>query len=89
MSSFARFDSFEGVLHGWEFGGLRPIFYPPPTTFTGVKADQQRESVLSIPSISSYGRVINPILSGFPYLILEPNLHEILEYLALCAFVLF
>ena len=75
-ASFAGFDSFEEVRRGWEFGGPRPVFYPPPPTSTGVKADnQQRESVLSIPSISSYGRVINPgIVDPFGFSL--PSLQE-------------
>ena len=57
--SFTGFDSFEEIRRGFEFGGPRPIFYPPASTVMRTD-NQQRESVLSIPSISSYGRVINP-----------------------------
>ena len=57
--SFTGFDSFEEIRRGFEFGGPRPIFYPPTSTVARTD-NQQRESVLSIPSISSYGRVINP-----------------------------
>ena len=57
--SFTGFDSFEEIRRGFEFGGPRPIFYPPASTVVRTN-NQQRESVLSIPSISSYGRVINP-----------------------------
>ena len=57
--SFTGFDSFEEIRRGFEFKGPRPVFYPPASTVARAN-NQQRESVLSIPSISSYGRVINP-----------------------------
>ncbi|KAF8878425.1 hypothetical protein BD779DRAFT_1663807 [Infundibulicybe gibba] len=47
--SFSGFDSFDEVRRGFEFSINRPAFYPP----------LKHESVFSIASVSSYGRVVN------------------------------
>ena len=60
ISSFAGLDSFEEVRRGFEFNSQRPGFYPPPAA-SDIRADcRVRDSVMSIASVSSYGRVINP-----------------------------
>ncbi|KAJ3573255.1 hypothetical protein NP233_g2552 [Leucocoprinus birnbaumii] len=59
VSSFVGFDSFEEVRRGFEFNSQRPGFYPPPSS-SNQRSQQIRESMMSIASVSSYGRVINP-----------------------------
>ncbi|KAM6497668.1 hypothetical protein JOM56_005616 [Amanita muscaria] len=56
MISFTGLDSFEEIRRTFEFGGPRPALYPP----TSNSNHRQRDSVLSIASVSSYGRVTNP-----------------------------
>ena len=56
--SFAGLDSFAEIRRGFEFAQERPAFYPPPAA-TRRKHGKQ-ESMFSIASVSSYGRVINP-----------------------------
>ena len=60
ISSFDGLDSFEEVRRGFEFNSQRPGFYPPPAA-GNIRADcRVRDSIMSIASVSSYGRVINP-----------------------------
>lgn len=60
ISSFTGLNSFEEVRRGFEFNSQRPGFYPPPPA-SNTRADcRVRDSVMSIASVSSYGRVINP-----------------------------
>lgn len=56
--SFAGFDSFAEIRRGFEFGQDRPAFYPPPAATR--RRHGKQESMFSIASVSSYGRVINP-----------------------------
>ncbi|KAK2467490.1 hypothetical protein APHAL10511_000345 [Amanita phalloides] len=56
--SFTGFDSFEEVRRGFEFSGQMPVFYPPTSAEAKISC-QQRDSVLSMASVSSYGRVID------------------------------
>lgn len=56
--SFAGFDSFAEIRRGFEFGSDRPAFYPPPAATR--RRHGKQESLFSIASVSSYGRVINP-----------------------------
>ncbi|KIY52945.1 hypothetical protein FISHEDRAFT_69402 [Fistulina hepatica ATCC 64428] len=53
--SFKGFESFDEVRRGFEFNDYRPAFYPPADT----SRHGRHESVLSIASVSSYGRVID------------------------------
>ena len=55
-TSFAGFDSFDEVRHGFEFGPNRPVFYPP-VSFS--REHNKHESIFSIASVSSFGSVIN------------------------------
>ncbi|KAG2024130.1 hypothetical protein CC2G_001714 [Coprinopsis cinerea AmutBmut pab1-1] len=63
--SFAGMDSFDEVRRGFEFHDYRPAFYPPPPAMpTGGPSAYRyghrkaQESVWSIASVSSYGRVL-------------------------------
>ncbi|KAJ2924825.1 hypothetical protein H1R20_g12256, partial [Candolleomyces eurysporus] len=59
--SFAGLDSFDEVRRGFEFHDQRPNFYPGPTQNAGARNHSHRraqDSVFSIASVSSYGRVI-------------------------------
>ncbi|KAI0247397.1 hypothetical protein BJV78DRAFT_1339302 [Lactifluus subvellereus] len=57
--SFKGFESFDEIRRGFEFVENRPTFYPPPS-FNNRRNQQQRDSMISIASVSSYGIVINP-----------------------------
>lgn len=57
QTSFKGFDSFDEIRRGFEFVENRPSFYPPPS-FDNRR--NQRDSMISIASVSSYGIVINP-----------------------------
>lgn len=60
--SFAGLDSYEQVRRGFEFNDQRPNWYPGPgaqaATARGPVHRYVRNSVFSIASVSSYGRVI-------------------------------
>ncbi|KAF8872637.1 hypothetical protein BD779DRAFT_1572174 [Infundibulicybe gibba] len=69
--SFSGFDSFDEVRRGFEFSINRPAFYPP----------LKHESVFSIASVSSYGRVVNagsadPFDYGLPSLQERPSYED-------------
>ena len=75
--SFGGLDSFEEVRRGFEFNDNRPAFYPAPTTR---RAHRAHDSIFSIASVSSYGRVLNagsndPFDYGLPSLQERPS-HE-------------
>ena len=55
--SFAGMESFAEIRRGFEFTRDRPAFYPPSATR---RRAPQRDSMLSIASVSSYGQVLNP-----------------------------
>ena len=55
-TSFAGFDSFDKVHHGFEFGPNRLAFYPP-VSFSC--KHNKHEPIFSIASVSSFGSVIN------------------------------
>ena len=74
MLSFTGLDSFDEIWRNFEFGGSRPAFYPT-TALNRSAAHDQRESLLSIASISSYGRVINPGVND-PFGFTLPSLEE-------------
>lgn len=60
IASFTGLDSFDEVRRGFEFNSQRPGFYPLSAA-SNIRADcRVRDSVMSIASVSSYGRVINP-----------------------------
>ncbi|KAF9648727.1 hypothetical protein BDM02DRAFT_3186837 [Thelephora ganbajun] len=54
--SFAGFDSFDEVRHGFEFGPSRLAFYPP-VSFS--REYNKHGSIFSIASVPSFGPVIN------------------------------
>ena len=56
---FAGFESFEEVRHGFEFNNNQPAFYPPSGA-TRRDTHGWQDSLFSIASVSSYGRVTNP-----------------------------
>jgi serine/arginine repetitive matrix protein 2 len=56
---FAGLESFEEVRHGFEFNNNWPAFYPPSGA-TRHDTHGQQDSLFSIASVSSYGRVTNP-----------------------------
>ncbi|KAG6896181.1 hypothetical protein C0992_009839 [Termitomyces sp. T32_za158] len=73
--SFAGFESFDEVRRGFEFSGDQS-FYPPPSRRVG--NPRQRDSVLSIASVSSYGRahdfgLADPFDYGLPSLRESPS----------------
>jgi serine/arginine repetitive matrix protein 2 len=57
--SFKGLESFDEIRRGFEFVENRPTFYPPPS-FNQRRNQMPRDSMISIASVSSYGRVINP-----------------------------
>jgi serine/arginine repetitive matrix protein 2 len=59
QTSFKGFESFDEIRRGFEFAESRPPFYPP-SSFNNRCNQQQRDSMISIASVSSYGIVINP-----------------------------
>jgi serine/arginine repetitive matrix protein 2 len=76
--SFGGLDSFEEVRRGFEFNDNRPAFYPAPTTR---RAHRAHDSVFSIASVSSYGRVLNagssdPFDYGLPSLLERPSCED-------------
>lgn len=76
--SFGGLDSFEEVRRGFEFNDNRPAFYPPPATR---RAHRVQDSVFSIASVSSYGRVLNagssdPFDYGLPSLQERPSCED-------------
>ena len=56
---FAGFESFEEVRRGFEFNNNRLAFYPPSGA-TQHDTHGRQDSLFSIASVSSYGRVTNP-----------------------------
>jgi serine/arginine repetitive matrix protein 2 len=74
--SFVGFDSFDEFRRGFEFGSDRAPFYPPPASRRNNYG--RPDSLLSIASVSSYGRVINygsndPFDYGLPSLRERPS----------------
>lgn len=59
QTSFKGLESFDEIRRGFEFVENRPTFYPPPS-FNYRRNQMPRDSMISIASVSSYGRVINP-----------------------------
>jgi serine/arginine repetitive matrix protein 2 len=59
QTSFKGLESFDEIRRGFEFVENRPTFYPPPS-FNNRRNQMPRDSMISIASVSSYGRVINP-----------------------------
>lgn len=59
QTSFKGLESFDEIRRGFEFVENRPTFYPPPS-FNHRRNQMPRDSMISIASVSSYGRVINP-----------------------------
>ena len=59
QTSFRGLESFDEIRRGFEFVESRPTFYPPPS-FNHRRNQMPRDSMISIASVSSYGRVINP-----------------------------
>ena len=59
QTSFKGLESFDEIRRGFEFVENRPTFYPPPL-FNHRCNQMPRDSMISIASVSSYGRVINP-----------------------------
>lgn len=59
QTSFKGLESFDEIRRGFEFVENRPAFYPPPS-FNQPRNQMPRDSMISIASVSSYGRVINP-----------------------------
>ncbi|KAL5532249.1 hypothetical protein ACEPAF_5818 [Sanghuangporus sanghuang] len=59
--SFSGLASYEDIRRGFEFGSSRPVFYPPrPSAASSsllVPNAAWRSSILSLGSVSSYGRV--------------------------------
>ncbi|KAL4064764.1 hypothetical protein V8B97DRAFT_2010772 [Scleroderma yunnanense] len=54
--SFGGLDSFAEIRRGFEFNDSRPGFYPPPGT---TSKHGKHESIFSIASVSSYGRLVH------------------------------
>ena len=78
--SFAGLESFDEVRRGFEFSGDRS-FYPPPARATRRPPHRREESVFSIASVSSYGRVVNngvsdPFDYGLPSLQERPSTED-------------
>jgi hypothetical protein len=78
--SFVGLDSYEEVRRGFEFGSDRAPFYPPSTARRNNHG--RRESLFSIASVSSYGRVINsgsndPFDYGLPSLRERPSSEDL------------
>ncbi|KAF8996426.1 hypothetical protein BDQ17DRAFT_1364415 [Cyathus striatus] len=76
-ASFVGFESFDEVRRGFEFNDSRPSFYPPPAATRRVN-HRQHDSIFSIASVSSYGRVIDsgsadPFDYGLPSLQERPS----------------
>jgi len=73
VTSFSGFGSFDEVQRGFEASDNRP-FYPPPGASTSQsRRDRKHESMLSLASVSSYGRTFNyglpdPFEYGLPSL---------------------
>jgi serine/arginine repetitive matrix protein 2 len=59
QTSFKGLESFDEIRRGFEFVENRPTFYPPPS-FNHQRNQMPRDSMISIASVSSYGKVINP-----------------------------
>jgi serine/arginine repetitive matrix protein 2 len=59
QTSFKGLESFDEIRRGFEFVENRPTFYPPPS-FNNRHNQMPRDSMISIASVSSYGRVVNP-----------------------------
>ena len=59
QTSFKGLESFDEIRRGFEFVENRPTFYPPQS-FNNRCNQMPRDSMISIASVSSYGRVINP-----------------------------
>ncbi len=59
QTSFKGLESFDEIRRGFEFVENRPAFYPPPS-FNHRRNQMPRDSMISIASVSSYGKVINP-----------------------------
>ena len=75
--SFVGLESFDEVRRGFEFSGDRS-FYPPPARTTRRPPHVREDSVFSIVSVSSYGRVVNngvsdPFDYGLPSLQERPS----------------
>ena len=75
--SFVGLESFDEVRRGFEFTGDRS-FYPPPARTTRRPPHVREDSVFSIASVSSYGRVVNngvsdPFDYGLPSLRERPS----------------
>ncbi|KAI6113748.1 hypothetical protein EDD16DRAFT_1802786, partial [Pisolithus croceorrhizus] len=69
--SFGGLDSFAEVRRGFEFHDERPGFYPGVSV---TSRHGKHESIFSIASVSSYGRVLHPGLADpFDYGLLAPN----------------
>jgi serine/arginine repetitive matrix protein 2 len=69
------------VRCGFEFNNNRPAFYPPSGA-TRRDAHGRQDSLFSITSVSSYGRVTNPGLTdpfyyGLPSLCERPSTEDI------------
>lgn len=82
-ASFSGFESFEEVRRGFEFNVNNPGFYPPPGATSRRRAYHGRQdSVFSIASVSSLGRVINPGVPdpfdyGLPSLVERPSSEDL------------
>ncbi len=59
QTSFKGLESFDEIRRGFEFVENRPAFYPPPS-FNHRRNQILRDSMISIASVSSYGKVTNP-----------------------------
>ncbi|KAI5117598.1 hypothetical protein M0805_006712 [Coniferiporia weirii] len=61
--SFSGLSSYSEIRRGFEYGSSRPAFYPAPQAPQNslrVPDPQWRESIFSLASVSSYGRVLRP-----------------------------
>ena len=79
--SFSGFETFDEVRRGFEFSGDRS-FYPPPAHANRRGKHRREESVFSIASVSTYGRVLNngvndPFDYGLPSLRERPSSEDI------------
>ncbi|TFK33165.1 hypothetical protein BDQ12DRAFT_448473 [Crucibulum laeve] len=75
--SFFGLDSFDEVRRGFEFTDSRPTFYPAPPV-SRRNNHRQHDSIFSIASVSSYGRVLDsgstdPFDYGLPSLRERPS----------------
>jgi serine/arginine repetitive matrix protein 2 len=79
--SFAGFELFEEVRHGFEFNNNQPAFYTPSGA-TRCDAHGWQDLLFSIASVSSYGRVTNPGSTdlfdyGLPSLCERPSAEDV------------